>query len=195
MHHMVGSAKRAWAWGLLFMAGVVLTSSCSGSSTETTTAPPATATTAPTTTAPITTVPPTTQPTTTSEPETTTTVDPMARPDKLVSNFDRASVDDFDTTGDNLYRIALELADFFNYLEGHPPDGRRDAGSDVQRWLPVPRRILRDFKELVDNNWHYVDQGIHTVAIDVMDIEGDRALVRLPTCVASRRSRRERRAS
>lgn len=162
---------------------MLLLTACSGGSTES----PTTVTTSPaptstTTTAAVTTeAPPST---TTTEPETTTTttVDPLARPEVLVSNFDRASVDDFDTTGDDLYRIALELDDLYNYFEGNPAD----SVDEMLNLMFTPDYPYRDiqaqyFGELVKNDWHYVDPGIETVAIDVISVSGDTAVVRSAT--------------
>ena len=178
MRSMVGDGRRIRI--AAFGALALLAAGCSGSSTETTiasqptTAPPTSvATTSPPTTAATTT---TQAPTTTV---TTTTADPLARPEKLVSNFDRDSVDDFDTTGDNLWRVMLEIADLFNYLEGHPIGTGEEMLS--QTYLPSHgswEGLLGGFNELAENQWRYVDAGTQTVAIEVKEVDEDRAVVR-----------------
>lgn len=143
-----------------------------------------TTTTAPTTSPPetivtTTTTLTTTTTTTTAATATTTTIDPLARPDKLVSNFDRNSADDFDTTGDDLWRAMLEIADLFNYLESNPVG----TGEEMLGLMYLPSHgswegLLGGFEELVENDWTYVDPGTQTVAVDVDEVEGDTAIVR-----------------
>jgi hypothetical protein len=174
---MVGNGRRGVRIGIL-AAVAVLAAGCSDSGSATTsaaptTAPPATSTTVTTTAPPIST-------TTTTVVPTSTTVDPLARPDKLVSNFDRDSVADFDTTGDDLYRIVLEIADLFNYLEGSPLDSAA-AMADllVAESYPFRQQIVRDFSELADNGWRYADPGIETVGIEVLEVIDGEAIVRV----------------
>ncbi|MEA2001117.1 MAG: hypothetical protein U9N84_04415 [Actinomycetota bacterium] len=167
--------------GTLLLAGALLATACSGTTADptTTTTPPTTAAIATTTVAPTTTsIAPTT---TTKPPITTTTVDPLARPDVLVSNVNRESVDDFDTTGDDLYRVVMELRDLFVYLEGSPTGSADEMLSlmfepDYPFWDP----IMAGFLELTENaGWHYIDPGVETLGIELVEVDGDRAVFRL----------------
>ena len=146
---MVGNGRHQIRRAAL-VALALVAASCSGSTTPTTTVAPATAPPT-TTTVTTTTVPPTTVTTTTTEPPPTT-IDPLARPDKLVSNFDRDSVDDFDTTGDNLWRVMLEIADLFNYFEGNPTGHwRRDARANFSTQSHASSTSLsQGFEELAN---------------------------------------------
>jgi hypothetical protein len=100
------------------------------------------------------------------------------RPEKLVSNFDRESVDDFDTTGDDLYQVVVEIADLFNYLEGQPlEDPLSMVDLLTTPTYPYRDQILRDFTELTANGWRYADPGIETVGIEVLSVDGDQAVV------------------
>lgn len=182
MPHMVG--VRGLRVILLGAAAALVPAACSGTATGTT---PSTATTSPPTTTTVarvtttTAAPPPTTTATTTTVVTTTTADPLARPDKLVSNFDRSSVDDFDTTGDDLYRVVMELVDLFNYLEGNPTGTGEDmAGFMFERDYPFWDPIVLDFDELVQNpGWHYVDAGIRVLAIEVISVDGDTATVKI----------------
>ena len=180
MLNMVGMRSEALRrLGVLVMAGALL-SSCSGNGTESTTtkstSPSSSSTTGATTTSTTTTTTTTTEP-----PETTTTVDPLARPEVVVSNMNRDSVDDFDPTGDDLYHASMELSDLFNYLEGNPTGTAEEMASlmyepDYPKW----DAIVGSFEELAANpGWHYTDPGIHTLGIDVIDITGDTASIRM----------------
>ena len=177
MHHMVGMAARRARWGTLLAAGLLLMSACSGETDETTTSPPPTSTTAPPTTTTTTSTAPTT--TTATTLPTTTTVDPLARPEVLVSNVNRDSIDDFDTTGDDLYRITLEILDLFNYLEGNPTDDADEMVSLMfERNYPFWNPIMVNFLELTDNpGWRYVDPGFQPLGIEVLSVDGDTAVV------------------
>jgi hypothetical protein len=165
------------------MAGALLAGACSGTSTEATatTAAPTTATTAapaPTTTA----APATTTTTATTEPPvTTTTIDPLARPDVLVSNMNRDSIGDFDTVGDDLYRVAVELFDLFNYLEGNPAGTAEDMLSTfMEPDYPHWQSIRASFLELEENRgWHYIDAGIQILAVEVEEARDTVAVVRV----------------
>ncbi len=178
MRHMVGMAARRARWGALLAAGLLLATACSGETAETTVAPPPTSTTTiPATTSTTTTSTSTT--TTTTMPATTTTVDPLARPDVLVSNVNRDSIDDFDTSGDDLYRITLEILDLFNYLEGNPTNDAEEMVSLMfERDYPFWNPIMVNFLELTENpGWRYVDPGFQPLGIEVLSVDGDTALV------------------
>ena len=169
--------------GALAVAGVILVS-CSGTGAETTTtttAPSSTTTTATstTTTTTSTTTTSTTQPPATTTTTTTTTADPLARPEVVVSNMNRDSVDDFDPTGDDLYHVAIELVDLFNYLEGHPTGTAEEmAGLMYEPDYPYWDEIVANFEELTSHpGWHYADAGIRTLGIEVLDVSGDTATV------------------
>ena len=154
---------------------VTLLAACSGEdAAPPTTAPPTTGAAATTTTAAA---PPPTTPTTAAP--TTTTADPPARPEKLVSDFDRESVDDFDTAGDDLYRVTVELFDLFNFLEGHPAGSANDmAAALVERTYPFWDSIQLGFAELTDNTgWRYVDPGIELLGVRVDSVADDAAVV------------------
>jgi hypothetical protein len=165
----------------LLVAGAIVTA-CSGGDTEpsTTTAPP---TTVATTTTPATTSTTTTSTTTTttSEAPTTTTVDPLARPDVLVSNPNRNSIDDFDTTGDNPYFIAMELRDLFVYLEGHPtPSAAEMMDLMFEPDYPFFDSISAGFLELAENpGWHYSDPGVETLGIALISHDEDTFIVEI----------------
>ncbi len=158
---------------------MLVVSACSGSATTTTSL--ATTTAPPTTTSTTTTtVPPTTS--TTESPSAT--VDPLARPEKLVSNFDRDSVDDFDTTGDNLWQVMLEIEDLLNFLEVNPlSSGEEMLGLAYGDSYPDRAFLVEAFHELAANDWHYIDAGSEIVAIEVDSIDDRDSIVR----VASRR--------
>ena len=177
MHHMVGKAAWGMRYGILVVVGALIVGGCSGTASETTTTT-VTTTTSTTSTTSTTAAPPTTT-TTTLAP--TTTVDPLARPDVLVSNVDRNSIDDFDTSGDNVYLVAMELQDLFVYLEGSPTDDADQMASllferDFVYWNP----IMIGFLELTDHpGWHYSDPGVETLAIEVVEYSGSEAVVRI----------------
>jgi hypothetical protein len=167
---MVGTDTRVTGrLAALFVAGAILTACSGGNAEPSTTTTPLTTVATTTTTSTTTTTTSTTSTTTTSEAPTTTTVDPLARPDVLVSNPNRDSIDDFDTTGDNPYLIAMELQDLFVYLEGNPPSDADEImtllfESDYPYWDP----IRAGFLELTANpGWHYSDPGVHTLAMDL----------------------------
>lgn len=176
MHHMVG--KDAWGmrWGVIALAGMLLAGGCSATTAETTTT---VATTTSTTTSTTTTTPPTTTTTTTLAP--TTTVDPLARPDVLVSNVNRDSIDDFDTSGDNVYEMVMELKDLFVYLEGNPTDDAEAMVSSVfGRGYPFWNAINLGFLELTDNpGWRYVDPGVETLGIELVEAGEEYAVLRV----------------
>lgn len=176
MHHMVGKAAWGMRYGVLVVTGILLVGGCSGTTSETTTttAPPTTSTTSTTTS--TTAAPP---PTTTTTLAPTTTVDPLARPDVLVSDFDREAVEDFDTTGDDLYRITLELLDLFNYFESNPTvDASGMVSLMFERDYPHWNSIMASFVELAENpGWHYVDAGFQPLGIEVLSVSGDEAIV------------------
>jgi hypothetical protein len=157
----------------LFVAGAILTA-CSGGNAEpsTTTTPPTTVATT-TTTSTTTTTTSTTSTTTTSEASTTTTIDPLARPDVLVSNPNRDSIDDFDTTGDNPYLIAMELRDLFVFLEGHPTTSAAEMMDLMfEADYPYFDSISAGFRELTENpGWHYSDLGVETLGIALISHE------------------------
>ena len=177
MRHMVGTAARRARWGTLLAAGL-LVSACSADTAETTTSPPPSST---TTVAVTTTSTTSTTTTTTTLPTTTTTLDPLARPEILISNVNRDSIDDFDTTGDDLYRITLEILDLFNFLEGNPTDSADEMVSlmferDYPFWNPIMVNVL----ELTDNpGWRYVDPGFQPLGIEVISVDVDTAVVRV----------------
>jgi len=160
----------------VIIAAVVMAAGCSGETAETTT------TTLPvTTTTTSTTIAPTTSTTTATLAPTTTTVDPLARPDVLVSNVNRDSIDDFDTSKDNVYEAAMELQDLFVFLEGNPTDDANEMMAlmferNYVYWNP----IMVGFLELTDNpGWHYVDPGVQTLGIDVLSYEDAVAVIRI----------------
>lgn len=164
--------------GTIWVAAMLVVGACSGTTAETSTTstavPPSTVTT--TSTAPTTT---TTTTTSTTLPATTTTLDPLARPDILVSNFDRDSVDDFDTTGDDLYRVVMELEDLYDFFEGNPSG----TGREMLGWIYTDEyasfdRLTEDLDRLIANDWRYVDRGTETIAIDVESVSGDAAIVK-----------------
>ncbi len=179
MRHMVGTAARRARWGALLAAGPLLVSACSGETAETTTSPLPTSTTAiPATTSATTT---STSTTTTTMPATTTTVDPLARPDVLVSNVNRGSIDDFDTSKDNVYEAVIELLDLFTYLEGNPTgDADEMVSLMFERNYPYWNPIMVGFLELTDNpGWRYVDPGDEIIAADLVSSDGDSAVLRI----------------
>jgi len=174
---MVGTDTRVTVrLAALLVAGTVLTC-CSGGDTEpsTTTAPPTAATTTTTTASTAPTTPTTSTTTTTSEAPTTTTVDPLARPDVLVSNPNRDSIDDFDTSGDNPYLIAMELRDLFVFLEGHPAASAAEMMDLMfEPDYPYFDSISAGFLELTVNpGWHYSDLGVETLGIALISYEED----------------------
>lgn len=177
---MVGKTAPGIRLGTLLVTIALAVSSCNGddAAAETTVATtiPTTTTTAPTT------APPTTAAPTTTTAAPPTTADPLARPEVLVSNFDRESVDDFDTTGDNLWAVMLEIEDLFNYLEGTPSgSGEEMLGMMYGQSYPDREMLLKGFDELAQNDWRYVDAGTETVAIDVDELAADEATVRVAT--------------
>jgi hypothetical protein len=94
--------------------------------------------------------------------------------------MNRDSVDDFDPTGDDLYRVAMELIDLFNYLEGHPL-GTAEEMASLMYELDYPSwdAIVAGFEELTANpGWHYTDPGIRTLGIDVLEVSDTTALVK-----------------
>jgi hypothetical protein len=105
----------------------------------------------------------------------------LARPEVLVSNVNRDSIDDFDTTGDDLYRVAMEHQDLFNYLEGNPTGSTEQmVGLLFEPTYPLWDILISDF-DLLSNNpgWHYVDPGVETLGIEVLTAEDDLASIRL----------------
>lgn len=176
---MVGMTAPGMRLGTLLATMLLAVSACSGGDSEpVTTAPTSTAPTTTTTTAPPPETTTTTSTTTTTTQAPTTTVDPLARPDVLVSNFDRESVDDFDTKGDNLWVVMLEIQDLYDYFEGNP----EGSGEEMLGLLYTPDYrnfdvLADDLQELADNDWRYVDAGTRTLAIDVEDVSGDAAVV------------------
>lgn len=175
MPHMRGMVTGAGRRSLVF-ATALLMAACSGTSsdatTTTTTSPPATTVATTTTSTTTTTIAP---------PATTTSADPLARPDVLVSNPNRSSIDDFDTTGDDLYRVVMELIDLFVYLEGHPTGTAEEMVSLVfEPEYPFYESILTGFRELTDNpGWHYVDAGDHTLGIELVKAHDGEATFRI----------------
>lgn len=177
---MVGKTVLVMRLSTLLVAGALLVGACSGASTDPSTTPaplPTTSTTiAPTTT----TAAPTT---TTTEPPVTTTaaVDPLARPDVLVSNVNRESIDDFDTTGDDLYRVVVELLDLFTYLEGNPTGTAEEMVSLMfERSYPHWDPIMASFRELTDNSgWHYVDAGFQLLGVELVESDGEVLVARV----------------
>lgn len=172
MPHMAGMVTGAGRRSVI-LAVALLLAACSGTSSA---AAPTTTTSPPTTTVTTTTTSP---PTTTTEPSTTTTTtDPLARPDVLVSNPNRSSVDDFDTTGDDLYRVVMELRDLFVYLEGHPTGTAEEMVSLMyQPSHPSYNLVLAGFRELTDNSgWHYVDPGVETLGVELVAVSGNTAV-------------------
>ena len=173
MRHMVGINASGMRRGILLLVVVLAMAACSETSPTTTPAPPATT---------VTTTPPTTTSTTsttTTMAATTTTVDPLARPEVLISNVNRDSIDDFDTTGDDLYRISLELLDLFSYLEGSPTsDASKMVALMFERDYPHWDPILVSFLELSENpGWHYTDPGLEPLGVRVLNVSGDLATV------------------
>ena len=70
----------------------------------------------------------------------------------LVSNVNRNSIDDFDTSKDNVYEAAMELRDLFVFLEGNPTEDADEMMAlmferDYPHWSP----IMVGFLELTDN--------------------------------------------
>jgi hypothetical protein len=176
---MVGDTALGMRRGRLLLAGALLISACSGTASETnTTVAPTTTTATTTTTTPPTT---TTTSTTTTQAPTTTTVDPMARPEVLVSNMNRNSIDDFETTGDNLYRVVMEHQDLFNYLEGNPTGSSEEmVGLLFNSDYPLWNVLISDFDLLSDNpGWRYADPGVETLGIEVLNVDEDVAKVRI----------------
>ena len=103
--------------------------------------------------------------------------------------MNRDSIDDFDTSIDNPYLLALELRDLFVYLEGNPSD---DALAIVSLLFepdyPYWDSILVGFRELTENpGWRYTDPGVETLAIEVVQFEDPVAVVR----VADNRSQQQ----
>lgn len=178
MHHMVGKATWGMRWGVLAVAGTLLVGGCSGTTAETTTT--VVTTTSTTTTTTTTAAPPTTT-TTTTMLAPTTTVDPLARPDVLVSNVDRDTIDEFDTSGDNVYEMVMELKDLFVYLEGNPTnDAEAMVSSIFGRDYPYWNAITVGFLELTDNpGWHYVDPGIETLGVELVEAGDDHAVLKV----------------
>jgi hypothetical protein len=176
MHHMVGKATWGMRWGVLAVAGTLLVGGCSGTTAETTTTV-ATTTSTSTTSTTATTPPATTTTTTMLAP--TTTVDPLARPDVLASNVNRDTIDDFDTSGDNLYLVAMELKDLFVYVEGNPTtDADEMVSLMYEPSYPGWNSIMLGFLELTDNpGWSYTDPGTQTLGIQVVSVDGDTAIV------------------
>ncbi|MCP4304402.1 MAG: hypothetical protein GY788_05895 [bacterium] len=96
-----------------------------------------------------------------------------------MSNVNRNSIDDFDTSGDNLYEMAMELKDLFVFLEGNPTD---DAEAMVSLMYepsyPGWNSIMVGFLELTENpGWAYTDPGTQTLGIEVVSVSGDSAVV------------------
>ena len=178
MSHMVGMIVSGMRRGVLLLVLILVLAACSETSPATTTASPSPTT---VTTAPPTTTSTTTSTTTATAAVTATTVDPLARPDVLISNVNRDSIDDFDTSKDNIYEAAMELRDLFVFLEGNPTDDANDMVSlmferDYPQWNP----ILIGFRELTDNpGWHYVDPGVETLGIELLEGDGTEATLRL----------------
>ncbi|MDJ0952634.1 MAG: hypothetical protein QNJ81_03040 [Acidimicrobiia bacterium] len=175
---MVGTAALRLRQGILPALALLLLVSCSSETSEPTTTAPPTTTVDPVTTtaAPVTT---TTTTTTTAAP-TTTTVDPLARPEVLVSNVNRSSIDDFDTSSDDLHQVTLEILDLFNYLEGNPLEDATEMVSMMfERDYPYWSPIMVNFLELTENpGWHYVDPGIQPLGIAVISVDTNTAVVR-----------------
>jgi len=105
----------------------------------------------------------------------------MTRPEVLVSNVNRTSIDDFDTTGDDLYRVMMELTDLFVFLEGNPTGTAEDMVSLMfEPSYPVWNPILVGFRELTDNpGWHYVDKGVETLGVELVNTTDDSAVLRV----------------
>lgn len=176
---MVGKTAPGMRLGTLLVTIALAVSSCSGddAAAETTVA-----TTVPTTTtAASTTAPPTTAAPTTTTAAPPTTVDPLARPDVLVSNVDRSSADDFDTTGDNPWIVMLELRDLFVFLEGTPSGTAEEMVALVfEPTYPYWDPILAGFEELAANpGWRYSDPGVETLGIDLVEMSGEIAVLRV----------------
>ncbi len=95
--------------------------------------------------------------------------------------MNRDSIDDFDTSKDNVYEAAMELQDLFVYLEGNPTDDADAMVSlmydpDYPYWNP----ILVGFLELTDHpGWRYIDPGVRTLGIAVVSLDDDTAVVRI----------------
>ena len=96
-----------------------------------------------------------------------------------MSNVNRDSIDDFDTSKDNVYEAVMELLDLFTYLEGNPTgDANEMVSLMFERDYPYWNSIMVSFLELTDNpGWHYIDPGIQIIAIEVRDLEADVATV------------------
>ena len=174
---MVGGTALGMRRGMLLLTGALFLSACSGTASETNTTVAPTATTATTTS----TTPPTTTTISTTTTLAPTTVGPMTRPEVLVSNVNRTSIDDFDTTGDDLYRVMMELTDLFVFLEGNPTGTAEDMVSLMfEPSYPVWNPILVGFRELTDNpGWHYVDKGVETLGVELVNTTDDSAVLRV----------------
>jgi hypothetical protein len=178
MRRMAGMVTGVGRRGLVITIGLLVLGACSNSPADpTTTAPPATTTIPPVTTTATTAAPTTT----TTPPVTTTTTNPPVRPDVLISNPNRDSIDEFDTTGDDLYRVVMELRDLFVYLEGHPTGTAEEMVALMfEPEYPYWDSILAGFRELTDNpGWHYVDPGVETLAVELLSASGDQATLRI----------------
>jgi len=94
--------------------------------------------------------------------------------------MNRDSVDDFDPTGDDVYRAVIELADLFNYLEGSPTGTAEEMAGlmyepDYANWDGV----VANYEELTSNpGWHYTDAGIRVLAVEVLEFSGDTTTIR-----------------
>jgi hypothetical protein len=99
----------------------------------------------------------------------------------LVSNVNRSSIDDFDTTGDDIYRVVMELRDLFVYLEGNPTGNAEVMMSLMfEPEYPFFGEIFVGFLELTENpGWRYVDPGVETLGVELVEISGDEAVVRM----------------
>ena len=95
--------------------------------------------------------------------------------------MNRDSIDDFDTSGDDLYRVVMELKDLFVFLEGNPMHSAEDmVGLIFEESYPFWDPILVGFRELTDNpGWHYVDLGVETLAVEVIQVNSGRAVARV----------------
>ncbi|MGA9596759.1 MAG: hypothetical protein WBV06_11410, partial [Acidimicrobiia bacterium] len=91
----------------------------------------------------------------------------------------RDSVDGFDLTGNDLYRVAIEFSDLFNYLEGHPTGtAEQMAGLMYEPDYPYWDKIVANFEELTSHpGWHYADAGIRTLGIEVLELSDTTARV------------------
>ncbi len=164
----------------LLLAGFLIVSACSGDGADTaasTTVTPASGP-ASTTTAPP---PEATSTATTTTQAPPTTVEVPARPEVLVSDVNRDSIDDFDTTGENAFYIAMELRDLFVFLEGNPTSSADEMVSLLfEPGYPYWDRITVGFLELTDNpGWRYTDPGVETLGIEVVASENRTAVVRV----------------